>query len=156
MDEIDILFDKYYELFPIQKDVKIENECKHKETTSDDSHYYVVCISCGQCIDYANIQHIEFEYLQNATVTRIYKKTNYLKLKLNKIKNLTACDISKITREFIRYDNIYAIAGKKIKYDFVICIILKSIGKNIDNIKKYKPKLEKKRLKEYNQIMNLN
>ena len=155
MDEIDILFDKYYELFPIQKDVKEENKCKHKETTSDDSHYYVVCISCGQCIDYANIQHIEFEYLQNATVTRIYKKTNYLKLKLNKIKNLTACDISKITREFIRYDNIYAIAGKKIKYDFVICIILKSIGKNIDNIKKYKPKLEKKRLKEYNQIMGL-
>ena len=78
MDEIDILFDKYYELFPIQKDVKVENECKHKETTSDDSHYYIVCISCGQCIDYANIQHIEFEYLQNATVTRIYKKTNYL------------------------------------------------------------------------------
>ena len=78
MDEIDILFDKYYELFPIQTHVKVENECKHKETTSDDSHYYVVCISCGQCIDYANIQHIEFEYLQNATVTRIYKKTNYL------------------------------------------------------------------------------
>jgi hypothetical protein len=46
MDEIDVLFDKYYELFPIQKVHKEENECKHEETTSDDSHYYIVCMSC--------------------------------------------------------------------------------------------------------------
>ena len=79
-------------------------------------------MSChsGQCIDYANIQHADFDYIQNATVTRVYKKTNYLKLKLNKIKNLTADDTSKITREFIRYDNLYTIAGKRIKYDFII------------------------------------
>ena len=157
MDEIDNLFEQYYELFPIQKEniQDDKNECKHTETTSDESRYYVVCISCGQCLDYANIQDVDFDYIQNATIKRCYKKTNYLKLKLNKIKNLTPCDITIITREFIKYDNLYEIAGKKIKYDFVICIILKSIGKNIDNIKKYKPKLEKKRIKEYNQIMEL-
>ena len=156
MDEIDNLFERYYELFPKQKDVKVENECKHTETTSDDSHYYIVCMACGQCIDYANIQHVEFEYLQNATVTRIYKKTNYLKIKLSKIKNLTACDISTITREFIRYDNIYEMNKKKIKYDFILSIILQSMNKTNIHIKKYKSKLEKKRLKEYKEIMNLN
>ena len=155
MDEIDVLFEKYYELFPIQKVHKEESECKHEETTSDDSHYYIVCMSCGQCIDYANIQHADFDYIQNATVTRVYKKTNYLKLKLNKIKNLTADDTSKITREFIRYDNLYTIAGKRIKYDFIISIILQSINKKNFEIKKYKPKLEKKRLKEFKQIMGL-
>jgi ferredoxin len=157
MDEIDNLFAQYYELFPIQKEniQDDKNECKHTETTSDESHYYVVCIACGQCLDYANIQHIEFDYIQNATIKRYYKKTNYLKLKLNKIKNLTPCDITIITREFIRYDNLYEINKKKIKYDFILSIILQSMKKTNVIIKKYKSKLEKKRIKEYNQIMGL-
>ena len=157
MDEIDNLFEQYYELFPIQKEniQDDKNECKHTETTSDESRYYVVCISCGQCLDYANIQDVDFDYIQNATIKRCYKKTNYLKLKLNKIKNLTPCDITIITREFIKYDNLYEINKKKIKYDFILSIILQSMKKTNVIIKKYKSKLEKKRIKEYNQIMEL-
>ena len=41
------------------------------------------------------------------------------------------------------------------KYDFIISIILQSINKKNFDIKKYKPKLEKKRLKEFKQIMGL-
>ena len=69
--------------------------------------------------------------------------------------NLTASDMSTILREFIRYNNIYTIHKKKIKYDFILCIILKSMGKDVSKVKKFKAKLEKKRLKEFNELMNI-
>ena len=68
---------------------------------------------------------------------------------------MSPCDITYITREFIRYDNLYEINKKKIKYDFILSIILQSMKKTNVSIKKYKSKLEKKRIKEYNQIMGL-
>ena len=64
-----------------------------------------------------------------------------------------------IQKEFIKYDNLYAISGKKIKYDFILGQILISMDK-VDvynlHVKKFKNKLEKKRLKEFNQIININ
>jgi polyferredoxin len=122
--------------------------------------YYKVCISCGTCIDFASIQIPEFNYIKNATVKRFYKKTNYLKLKMNKIeKYLSNGNMNHIQKEFIKYDNLYSIAGKRIKYDFILGQILISMGKmDVYNlyVKKFKNKLEKKRLKEFNQIIKIN
>jgi homoserine dehydrogenase len=108
---------------------------------------------------YTNIQHIEFELIKSSSIKRCYKKTNYLKLKINQIiknMNLTQSEMSTILREFIRYDNIYATHRKRIKYDFILCIILKGIGKDVSKVKKFKPKLEKKRLKDFNELMQIN
>ena len=69
--------------------------------------------------------------------------------------NLTASDMSTILREFIRYDNIYSTHQKRIKYDFILFIILKGMGKDVSKVKKFKAKLEKKRLKEFNELMQI-
>ena len=69
--------------------------------------------------------------------------------------NLTQAEMFTILKEFIRYDNIYTTHKKRIKYDFIICIILKGMGKDVSKVKKFKAKLEKKRLKEFNELMNI-
>ena len=158
-DMLEKCYEQYFDMFP-NIHLDNEDECKHIETTTDSSDYYKVCVSCGKCVDFANIQVIEFNYIQNATVKRCYKKTNYLKLKLNKIsKYLSNGNMTHIQKEFIKYDNLYAISGKKIKYDFILGQILISMDK-VDvynlHVKKFKNKLEKKRLKEFNQIININ
>jgi hypothetical protein len=70
--------------------------------------------------------------------------------------NFTGQDISTILKKFIKYDNLYANHKKKIKYDFILCIILKEMEKDTSKVKKFKLKLEKKRLKEYNELMQIN
>ena len=45
------------------------------------------------------------------------------------MKDLTRSDINYIVKEFIRYDNLYCLAGKKIKFDFILSIILNNLGK---------------------------
>ena len=157
---IDSLFEQYYELFPNIQNIEIiqQNECEHKNITTTLDEIYYVCKDCGSCLDYTNIQHIEFELIKSSCIRRYYKKTNYLKLKINKIiknMNLTTSDMSTILREFIRYDNIYSTHQKKIKYDFILCIILKGMGKDVSKVKKFKPKLEKKRLKEFNELIQI-
>ncbi len=69
--------------------------------------------------------------------------------------NLTQAEMFTILKEFIRYDNIYSNHQKRIKYDFILCIILKGTGKDVSKVKKFKAKLEKKRLKEFNEIMQI-
>ena len=160
-DQLEKCYQLYFDLLPKPSSiVHLEDICKHLDTTYDSADYYKVCISCGRCIDFADIQIPEFNYIKNATVKRCYKKTNYLKLKLNKIsKYLSNGNMNHIQKEFIKYDNLYAIAGKRIKYDFILGQILISMGK-MDvytlYVKKFKNKLEKKRLKEFNQIIKIN
>jgi len=152
-------YEYYFEMFPNKKDSEnLEDECEHIELVNDDNNFYKVCIACGQCIDYSNIQIPEFNYLKNATIKRFYKKTNYLKLKLNKFsKDLKRSEIDHIIKEFIKLDNLYTLAGKKIKYDFILNYILTQMGKLniVSQVKKFKVKLEKKRLKEFNTIMGI-
>ena len=156
---IDSLFEQYYELFPNKSEINCTNsvsECEHKHiTTTIDSIYYV-CSDCGTCTDYTNIQSIEFDMMSSRKIKRCYKKTNYLKLKINKLiknMNFTRQDISTILKKFIKYENLYANNKKRIKYDFILCIILKEMGKDTNSVKKFKVKLEKKRLKEFNELM---
>ena len=116
---IDSLFEKYYELFPnsdLNDKLSTSSDCEHKNITTTLDEIYYVCKDCGTCVDYTNIQHIEFDLIKSSCIKRYYKKTNYLKLKINKIiknMNLTASDMSTILREFIRYDNIYSTHKKK-------------------------------------------
>ena len=157
---IDSLFEQYYELFPNIQNIEIiqQSKCEHLNKTITVDQIYHVCQDCGSCLDYTNIQYIDYELIKSGCIRRYYKKTNYLKLKINKIiknMNLTASDISTILKEFIRYNNIYTTHKKKIKYDFILYIILKSMGKDVSKVKKFKAKLEKKRLKEYNELMNI-
>lgn len=158
-DQLEKCYEQYFDMFPQNIHMDNEDECEHIETTTDSADYYKVCVSCGRCIDFANIQVLEFNYIQNATVKRVYKKTNYLKLKLNKIsKYLSNGNMNHIQKEFIKYDNLYAISGKKIKYDFILGQILINMDKvDVYNlyVKKFKNKLEKRRLKEFNQIIGL-
>ena len=157
---IDSLFEQYYELFPNIQNIEIiqPSKCEHKNKTITVDQIYHVCQDCGSCLDYTNIQFIDYELIKSSCIRRYYKKTNYLKLKINKIiknMNLTTSNISNILKEFIRYNNIYTIHKKKIKYDFILCIILKSMGKDVSKVKKFKPKLEKKRLKEFNELIQI-
>ncbi len=110
------IFEQYYELFPNIQNIEIiqQNECEHLNKTTVDQIYHV-CQDCGSCLDYTNIQYIDYELIKSSCIRRYYKKTNYLKLKINKIiknMNLTASDMSTILREFIRY--VYYLKKKKI------------------------------------------
>ena len=159
---IDSLFEQYYELFPNSSEINCTNpqsECEHTNMTTTIDDIYYVCRDCGTCTDYTNIQSIEFDMMKSRNIKRCYKKTNYLKLKINKLiknMNFTGQDISTILKKFIKYDNLYANHKKKIKYDFILCIILKEMGKDTSKVKKFKLKLEKRRLKEYNELMQIN
>ena len=63
---------------------------------------------------------------------------------------------NKIRNEFIKYDNLYRQHNKKLKYDFILKMILLEMQKGdlIHHLKVFKSKLEKKRLKEFNFIKN--
>jgi hypothetical protein len=70
------------------EDIKDYDKCEHIETTTDKSNYYIVCKSCGLCIEQTEIYVPDLDYLQHAKVKRYYIKTNYLKIKMQNIINL--------------------------------------------------------------------
>ena len=152
------LYKLYDEMFPeVRNKEEEEDECKHINTTLDKSEYYIVCIECGKCIDTNNVYVQDYNYLLTCRIKRCYKKTNYLKIKMkNIIRFLTSYEENHIRTEFINYDNIYRNHNKKLKYDFILKMILLEMQKGdlIHHLKVFKSKLEKKRLKEFNFVKN--
>ena len=151
------LYKLYDEMFPEVRNKEEDDECKHINTTLDKSEYYIVCIECGKCIDTNNVYTQDYNYLLTCRIKRCYKKTNYLKIKMkNIIKNITCYEENHIRTEFIKYDNLYRQHNKKIKYDFILKMILLEMKKCdlVQHLKVFKSKLEKKRLKEFNFVKN--
>ncbi|MEI7669757.1 MAG: hypothetical protein WCJ33_06725 [Pseudomonadota bacterium] len=152
------LYKLYDEMFPEERNNNIdEDECKHINTTLDKSEHYIVCIQCGQCIDTTNVYIPEFNYLACCRIKRCYKKTNYLKIKMKAIiQYINSYEENNIRNEFIKYDKLYRQHNKKLKYDFILKMILLEMQKGdlIHHLKVFKSKLEKKRLKEFNFIKN--
>ena len=150
------LYKHFQDMFPEERNNNIdEDECKHINTTLDKSEHYIVCIECGQCIDTNNVYIPEFNYLSSCRIKRCYKKTNYLKIKMKTIiQYINSYEENNIRNEFIKYDMLYRQHKKKIKYDFILKMILIDIGRNdlIHYLKVFKSKLEKKRYKEFNFI----
>ena len=70
-------------------------------------------------------------------------------------KHVNYIETKHIINEFIRFDIMYRQQYKKVKYDFILAQILKEMNKQelLIHLKKFKPKLEKKRLKEYINIL---
>ena len=152
------LYETYLDMCPTTNEEYIEedNKCEHKKTIFDKSNYYIVCESCGLCIDTTDIYVPDIDYLHYAKSKRYYIKTNYLKIKMRNInKHVNYIETKHIINEFIRFDIMYRQQYKKVKYDFILAQILKEMNKQelLIHLKKFKPKLEKKRLKEYVNIL---
>ena len=156
------LYEAYLDMFPTQnenkdiEDIEDYDKCEHIETTTDKSNYYIVCKSCGRCIEQADIYVPDIDYLHHAKSKRYYIKTNYLKIKMmNIIKHITYYESKHIINEFVKFDILYREQKKKIKYDFILAQILKEMNKHdlLIHLKTFKPKLEKKRMKEHIYIL---
>jgi hypothetical protein len=76
---IDSLFEQYYELFPnsdLYNKLSTSEDCEHKNITTTLDEIYYVSKDCGQCVDYTNIQHIEFELIKSSSIKdRIKRRT---------------------------------------------------------------------------------
>ena len=156
------LYEAYLDMCPTtnenknEEDIEEDNKCEHKKTIFDKSNYYIVCESCGLCIDTTDIYVPDIDYLHYAKSKRYYIKTNYLKIKMRNInKHVNYIETKHIINEFIKFDIMYRQQHKKVKYDFILAQILKEMNKPelLIHLKKFKPKLEKKRLKEYINIL---
>ena len=155
--EEQLLYKAYLDMFHTTNETENErNICEHKRTTTDKSNYYIVCESCGQCLDTVDIYVPDIDYLHHAKSKRYYIKTNYLKIKMMKInKHISYNESKHIINEFIKYDIMYRQQNKKVKYDFILSQILKEMNKSdlLIHLKKFKSKLEKKRMKDFVNIL---
>jgi uncharacterized Fe-S radical SAM superfamily protein PflX len=114
------LYEAYLDMFPTPnankdiEDIEDYDKCEHIETTTDKSNYYIVCKSCGLCIEQTDIYVPDLDYLHHAKAKRYYIKTNYLKIKMKNIINFITYNETKyIINEFVKYDIIYREQQKK-------------------------------------------